>query len=34
MSVALIALAVIVAILLLLLFLAVKITREYERGVI
>jgi regulator of protease activity HflC (stomatin/prohibitin superfamily) len=34
MSVALIAFAVVVAILLLLLFLAVKITREYERGVI
>jgi len=34
MSIALIAFAVIVAILLLLLFLAVKITREYERGVI
>ena len=34
MSVALIAFAVVVAILVLLLFLAVKITREYERGVI
>jgi len=34
MSIALIAFAVVVAILVLLLFLAVKITREYERGVI